>query len=336
MSRNADDAVMPKAVRDLVNDYLIIPDRRPGGRPVLPPERVAEARAWLERILIDRDAFDAHVHLLQTGYGVTFRPPRPHWERPEGDRPALPETASAFRHHELLDEARAVQVAQGGPGVLHDDELARLLLNPYALWDLADLIDATLPDYWLDRMDAHGRELIAHHGLEVTVPVMDDSTSEPEEQPELALAGLLHAHAVVDAQGGDCWRLDFADDAGKALARRIAWQLYGDPGRAFTLRLYRVPVAGNREQAQAEVEVSPAPTKNDLELAITFPTGQRQAFTLEVPPEVKADPDAEPRERTRSTPGEPLPAVAFAFQGTPKWDDDDWPPHLDLSSGHQE
>ena len=45
------------------------------------------------------------------------------------------------------------------PALREADELARLLLNPVALWDLADLIDATLRDEWLGPMAERGREL---------------------------------------------------------------------------------------------------------------------------------------------------------------------------------
>ena len=42
--------------------------------------------------------------------------------------------ASAFRHHQLLPEDKALAVAERGPEALTADELATLLLNPYALW----------------------------------------------------------------------------------------------------------------------------------------------------------------------------------------------------------
>ena len=61
-----------------------------------------------------------------------------------------------FRHSAVLEERLAQGVLEGGVDRLPDGELARLLLNPYALWDLADLISTLLPDYWLDRMEEQG------------------------------------------------------------------------------------------------------------------------------------------------------------------------------------
>jgi len=69
-----------------------------------------------------------------------------------------------FRHHELLPEEMGLAIGERGLGVLPAAELARLALNPFALWDLADLIEESLPDYWLDRMDERGREMLDESG----------------------------------------------------------------------------------------------------------------------------------------------------------------------------
>jgi hypothetical protein len=208
--------------------------------------------------------------------------------------------------------------------------LAVLLLNPYALWDLADLIDFLLPDYWLGRMEHVGRELMERHGLEIPIPGADEvPASEHKPKRNRALVGSLREQAPVEAHGAGCWSLSFSHEAG-ALARRIAEYAYGDPETAFVLTLYRVPVQGKSDLFQAEVEVAPAPTRNDLVLVVTFPAGGERTFTLEVPPEVKADPQAEPREKTRSEACDPLPAGAFDFKGGSEWRDESWPPALML------
>jgi hypothetical protein len=68
--------------------------------------------------------------------------------------------------------------------------------------------------------------------------------------------------------------------------------------------------------------VEPAPTHQDLVLAITFPAGGERLFTLKK--------RAKPRPKTRSAPCKPLPAAAFEFKGTPEWREDAWPPELVL------
>jgi hypothetical protein len=50
-----------------------------------------------------------------------------------------------------------------------------LLLNPLALWDLADRIDYFPPTpYWWQRMGTAGRELVERYGLKVPIPGLDD------------------------------------------------------------------------------------------------------------------------------------------------------------------
>jgi predicted dehydrogenase len=94
-----------------------------------------------------------------------FRRPRPRREWPEEGRPDVPAPDSMFRHHELLPERRAEVVAELGVKALAADEMARLLLNPYALWDLADLIDATQPEAWVEAMVALGWDLLGQETL---------------------------------------------------------------------------------------------------------------------------------------------------------------------------
>ena len=66
-------------------------------------------------------------------------------------------------------------MAEHGPGVLSSDELAVLFLNPYALCDLADLIDFLTPEYWLERLGQVGQELIDRLGLHIPIPGLDEA-----------------------------------------------------------------------------------------------------------------------------------------------------------------
>ncbi len=46
-------------------------------------------------------------------------------------------------------------------------EVRVLLLDPFALGNLSDLIDHLLPDYWMVRMEESGRRLMTEFGIEI-------------------------------------------------------------------------------------------------------------------------------------------------------------------------
>ncbi len=125
-------------------------DRR--GAPALPPGRRPEAEAWLRRALVDFDALQAHVAVLSEWYATPLRLPRPRRDRWDGAA-ALPDAPPAgFPHATPLEDGRVVAVADGGLATLDDAELARLVLNPYALFDLYDAIDELVPEQWTAAM----------------------------------------------------------------------------------------------------------------------------------------------------------------------------------------
>ncbi len=330
---------VPRDERNLLAD-LRLADKETNGRPTLPAEQVNLARQWFTRLMVDGRSMNGHIQLLQEFYQGTFAPPSlPRWLCREGPPPPRRTDPSAgFRHYELLEEDKALAVAERGSEALTDDEMAVLLLNPFALWDLADLILTLLPPYWSNVFGKVGKEEMERLGRELPLPGIDYIPSEPESQPrrrprqhrELALS--LRGQASLQSAGGSARTLGFDDEPAKVLAQRIAEHAYGDPDRAFSLTLYRLSVADQPDLVRAQVEVAPAPSKNDLVLLITFPVGEQRTFTLEVPPEVKVDPETEPREKTRSEPCESLPAAAFDFQGNSEWRHDAWPPHLVLRS----
>jgi hypothetical protein len=316
---------IPQDARDLLAN-LRISDEETGGRPLLPPGQRVVAEEWLARVLTDFRALRVHIGLLEGFYQTQF-----------GQIPGLPrimmegkplfrlEAAAGFRHNGLLPEDAARAVAERGPGVLPDHDLARLLLNPLALWDVADLIDYLLPAHWLDRMEAVGREMEEEYDLRVPIPGVDDVplAVQQEDEEELAVAGLVRGRGGRKQRGSDEWELSFEDDAARALARRIAAHAYGDPARPFILTLLRVPVAGKEGLAQARIGMSPAPTKEDFTLTVVFAGHGKRTFTLEVPLEART---GKTREWTYAEPCEPLPATAFhEGQGAVDWRDD-WPP----------
>ncbi len=58
--------------------------------------------------------------------------------------------------------------------MLSADELAALLLNPYALWDLSDLIERLAPAFWWPRIQQVAQEYVERHGLYIPIPGLDE------------------------------------------------------------------------------------------------------------------------------------------------------------------
>jgi hypothetical protein len=289
----------------------------------VPPEDDAPARDWLTQVLLDVDARQAHLAKLKVGYNGKFRLPRPHWDRPCGER-LVPDPASGFRWFDLLPDEKARPLLDGGPAVLDPEELARLLLNPFGLCDLAERIDAELPPWWLEKMDARGKAWLKEHGIRLWPPRLE--TEPPPVVPAEAAAyggllvgaGLMHSRVALKPPSGNCWELTFGDDPDAAALRRAyAEKLYGDPERRFTFRLH----AHRPDQANAPVpfslEVEPAPTRGPVTVVLEFPGAEVRRFRLE-PPETYPGVDAP--ESFRSARCAPVPADAVKFT-TITWGD---------------
>lgn len=149
-------------------------DRETGGRPSVRPNLVASAREYLSVVLLDFEAQSAHLRLLEEFYETKFDNPELSRRLMEGQPVYRIEAAAGFPHKQL--SKKADDVAQHGPSVLESHELAELLLNPLALWDLADLIDFLQPGYWLPRMEEVGRALMTKSSLGVFSAVPADAS----------------------------------------------------------------------------------------------------------------------------------------------------------------
>jgi hypothetical protein len=308
--------LMIREQRDAIVN-LFLSDQETKGRPVLRAEERLVARAWLPDVLTDAEKFDEHIALLCELYHGAFQPQASRRDRLPGETSPQPR-ATTFTHFALLPEERARLVAEEGCDLLSDDETAALLLNPFALWDLADLIDATLSDWWIDRLAEAGRAIIAHHDLVIHLP------EPPCQRPVPQLLATTRGLGTVERRG-QALVIGFTNDA-RALKQRIAQQFYGDPERNFTLTLHPRPAAGTYI---LELEVSPAPVRENLTLSIDL-NGQVRSFTLAVPPSVRLDPEADPPERVFARAAEPVPEAALQLQQQAEWRDDAWPPFLIL------
>jgi alkylated DNA nucleotide flippase Atl1 len=173
------------AVPDLIAD-LHRSDEETGGQPVLSPDRVGTARAYLEQLLLDAtDRLQQHIAALEKLYRARFVAPLPRSWRQGSSLPAQP-PAVGFRHAGVLEEPLAMTVLEAGVDRLPPGDLARLLLNPRALWDLTDLINTLLPDYWLDRMEEQGVQWAKDSGIDLYEGFASAVGTEEAEDSRLA------------------------------------------------------------------------------------------------------------------------------------------------------
>jgi hypothetical protein len=319
--------LMTKAQRGVIVN-LHISDQQTRGHPKLAEDEVAIARGWLPQVLTDDDKLEEHVDLLGELYRASFRPPTPRRDRWEGE-PTAPVRPIVFTHVGLLAEDRIDAVLEQGPDTLANDELARLLLNPIALYDLADLIRTRLPSWWIEPLAEAGRAVIRRHDLVIEVPeVGTPATRRQKARPVRTRGGAakVRGRGRLERRGGSLV-IGFADDS-LALKQRIAKCLYGEPDKDFTLTLHRHKVAEGRAYV-VELEASPAPVRENLKLTIEI-KGHRREFALEVPPSVRLDPEADVPDRVFARAVEPVPEEAFNLREETTWRDEVWPPHLVL------
>jgi hypothetical protein len=306
--------------RDLIFD-LRLSDEKTGGKPVLAPEQVVPARDFLERLLLRPSEMQQHFLLLNECYKGEFTPPLPRRLRGGMTLPLPPGATAHFLHAEPLPEPLALAILEGGVDRLPADELARLLLNPLGLWDLADLVYTTLPDYWLDRMQERGAELAREEGIDLMEGFEEVVGSQPEGAEgrlEAALAPRKNGPGTPPTVTESGAVLNVPEPA----RSRIARAAYGDANAAFTLTLYRVRRDGGRFAAQ--LAIAPAPTAGDVTVPVRFRTGDEMSFVMEVPPESKVDPTLT-RSEMRSDISPPLPAEVVVTAEYEWRGEGDWP-----------
>jgi hypothetical protein len=163
-------------------------DEQTGGHPALPAAQVGPARTYLEQLLLDStDRLWQHVAVLERLYGARYVAPLPRSLRLGIDVPP-PQVAAEFRHSAPLAEPLAQAVAEGGVDRLPESDLARLLLNPHALWDLNDSIDTLMPDFWLQRMQEVGVQLARESGIDLYEDFEATVLGKPERTESSAAA----------------------------------------------------------------------------------------------------------------------------------------------------
>lgn len=275
-------STMPTCPRGLI--YALINDRTRGDVPAVQADERPDVEAWLCYIGVEWDALVGHVKLLET------------WLPDDafGD-PLPPEVVAAVR-------------ARGPAGIDDETVLAGLLLNANQLIQLHETAYGDGPDesgpsdFWLDVIDRVAK---------LDVPALAAGTG--------AGAHALLAHEgstqVAPAKPGHSMRLlGFDPDTdGEALRAEIIARCYGpeaDLDEPFALTLHAQSVPGDADRVRLHLTASPAPVLAPLELTLTFAKlPDAPAVTFVIPA------CGEGRPKASSGSSEPLPRVAFEFEG---------------------
>ncbi len=144
---------------------------------------------WLTTVLVDHHRMQEHLQLLAEEKGLSLECHALEVTCPTPERFAWREPWTGDRETTLLAQ---------GPAVLADGDLVELALNPFALADLARLIEDTLPVYWMQVMDTLGRELQETPVVAAAEPTSTPLISSPRTPRRwLAWLGTLAAGVLV-------------------------------------------------------------------------------------------------------------------------------------------
>jgi hypothetical protein len=185
-------ATMSDNLREYLPD-LFLSNWEGKGSPSLPPGKRDQIQRILENVLVDRENLDAYIAVLQ-----------------EHDR-------TQYRHHVPPDDAQLDALLERGLGCLSDAELARLLLNPPALFlvhsELNEFDPARLHDSWLRAIGTAAMEAAA-----TAAPTFAGwVTGEFEQEEVLAPAGRdSRDDQAGTAQGPTRWTFE-------TTARQCRW-----------------------------------------------------------------------------------------------------------------
>ncbi len=99
------------------------------------------------------------------------------------------------RYNEIVDDDALRTILESGLDTLSDAELARLALNPFALWDLCDCIRDEPTEYWHSAVSCESNDGVSED------PMHRESSASPESDQEVAsrlqwtaaAGGWLHA-----------------------------------------------------------------------------------------------------------------------------------------------
>ncbi len=232
------------------------------------------ALAWLEHVLVNRDALHSHTRFVGE-------------EAPPGQR---------------LSEAQRQVLLRGGPGELSDQALTSLLFDVETLRELYRAIESELPTAWLEAMARDGEALLERRRNPAPTPVpvriLVLASLHRSVKPYL-----LRGAAAGMGQGEEqVWTLTTPQgDESIPLPPELAEEVYGRPEQAVKLRLHARSAPDAPGHLEPLLEVEPAPPCAALSLLVTFLGGVTCRLVV---PRVEGP-------AVLSAPGAALPGTAF-------------------------
>jgi hypothetical protein len=276
-------------VHQILLDYLI--DK---GRLVTAPQISADQldtlTIYLNYLLVDsRAGLLPHIRFISRVNNCKFTPPLS--RRLINSGGVKPVVSKEEGIHQLLLETKALSIVEHGLSAFDNlavfpeskmVAIAELLLNPVALWDLADLIGYLLPDAWMPYFEEYGNRLKEQAKIVSKKPVIPELVGAFDSEPSTIQVRFEGPHGAVAEQ-------------------RIAEKALGDSRAKFSIRIH------TRHDGRAEVEMTPPPQSTDLTITTCFSNGELRMFTV---PVVRI-PSSIPGRVGRSQLCEPLPAGTF-------------------------
>jgi hypothetical protein len=275
-------------------DALLREDEQTKGSPTLrfsDPETVLHD---LDRLLIDIFTLEAYIEKLANHYDALWARPYTRHEGGDRNQTAAKALLSRFPHKTLMPVhlAKAI-VEEGTPVLRHVDnaqELSRLLLNPFALWDLADWIDLEMPEAWREQMTKVGQEYWAASGIHEPhfepTPAFTTMLPKPIEQlpPTVVITSespWLRASQGTVRKDSDSWEIKYTAEMGAEAAALIE-RITGDRVGVVTLTLRQHTL--DEKHVAFSLGCAPPPSLEPVKIVVEFANQQKREFTLAVPP----------------------------------------------------
>lgn len=273
--------------------YRLVRERVDSAKAGVTPDRLALVQEFLVILMVDSlRGLIPHVRLLAQLTSRKFVPPLSRRMAKLGAKPLPEDPASP---HRTLTVEQVVAVGERKWAAFEDRELfpegpeaalASLLVNPLALWDLADWIGYEMPDAWM--------------------PDFEETRVEPKPAPRATNSEPARGW-VGAVDPSKPVQIAFDGLHGIELARRIAISAYGDEEYPFTLS---VRTRTGPDAVHLHLQLRPPPTRvlENVSIPALFADGERRDFLLAAYEKIAVE------RAGRTSVCDPLPAKTVPFK----------------------
>jgi hypothetical protein len=182
---------------------------------------------------------------------------------------------------------------------------------------------------WLNRLN-QGRDRLKDASKNgalddwIEANTLDDDLHEESESSMALLSSLRDRAGGSDAVALEPISLtDSADEAGRAILRKIADEIYGDETKPFEMILHFQKIQNDLPEIALEIEIAPPPIKKPISLTIGLAEGRNVPLRINVP--------VSPRPSTRSEASEAIPESLIRNRNG-HWVASVWPPLFQFES----